>query len=659
MKQKLFILNLFLIATLLLAGCRPKSATPAPLGQPVPGGPAVITGGFSYTNDFVVETYYVEHAVALNDLTGFIKRDKLWELPINGQVLGYMELDEENNQATYRLSLPVVPEGVLNDVDQDGKSESGVQIFVVTYSPNLTGGPYSEGDDRSFGWPAYLASIKTDTENQDEVTGGRLLIWAQDDQQEFPSDFGGDGLLFTRDDPIMSVPAGYSVIDLDASPFAIIRALETEMTLYEPQDVAVKDYSSMSYTQAFETMFQKVRKEYAFDGIKGKAPNWDQLYAELSPRVRNAEQTSNSYEFFLALNDFVLSFKDGHVNLDGGDTVYTYYQEHLYGGLGFAVRELDNGEVVVVYVLAGGPADLAGMQVGATVIRFNGLPVRDAISQAEPLSPQSTDFGLRYEQTMMFTRGAAGKTSTVSFRNYGEAEQTVTLTSIQELDSFYATYLGGESDENVLPVEYTIFPQGVGYVRINSNYDDLNLLVRIFQRALDTFEQNGLPGIIIDMRQNFGGAPMGLAGFLYDEEIPLGQLEYYSEKTGKFEADGPRDRVLPNVQQYSFEKMVLLVDQFCYSACEIEAYGFSQVPGMYVMGQFPTAGVEAETARGDFLLPDGISLTVPTGRFTLPDGSIFLEGEGVQPDEDVPVTRDGVLSGEDTVLSAAIDYLLK
>ncbi|MBN1535917.1 MAG: hypothetical protein JW908_04230, partial [Anaerolineales bacterium] len=226
-------------------------------------------------------------------------------------------------------------------------------------------------------------------------------------------------------------------------------------------------------------------------------------------------------------------------------------------------------------------------------------------------------------------------------------------------DSFYATYLGGESNENALPVEYAIFPEGVGYIRINSNYDDLNLLVRIFQRALETFDQNGLPGIIIDMRQNFGGAPMGLAGFLYGEEIPLGQLEYYSEKTGQFEPDGPRDRVLPNVDQFRFEKMVLLVDQFCYSACEIEAYGFSQVPGMRVIGQFPTAGVEAETARGEFLLPEGMTLTVPTGRFTLPDGSIFLEGQGVQPDEDVPVTRESVLSGEDAVLYAAIDYILE
>ena len=180
----------------------------------------------------------------------------------------------------------------------------------------------------------------------------------------------------------------------------------------------------------------------------------------------------------------------------------------------------------------------------------------------------------------------------------------------------------------------------------------------VFNRALKQFTEAGALGIVIDMRHNYGGSPLGLAGFLYDQDILLGQLEYYSDKTGKFEAEGPRDKVYPNQEQYRFDKMVLLVDQFCYSACEIEAYGFSQVPGMVVMGQFPTAGVEAETARGDFKLPAGIELTIPTGRFTLPDGGIFLEGQGVQPTVRLAVDQASVLSGQDTVLQAAFDYIL-
>jgi len=133
----------------------------------------------------------------------------------------------------------------------------------------------------------------------------------------------------------------------------------------------------------------------------------------------------------------------------------------------------------------------------------------------------------------------------------------------------------------------------------------------------------------------------------------MGQLEYYSEKTGKFEPEGPREKVLPFTNQYKFRKLALLVDQTCYSACEIEAYGFSRVPGMTVVGQYPTAGVEAEVARGQFLLPEGFSFQAPTGRFTLPNGNIFLEGVGVTPTRRVAIDAQNVLSGTDVVLATA------
>jgi hypothetical protein len=80
---------------------------------------------------------------------------------------------------------------------------------------------------------------------------------------------------------------------------------------------------------------------------------------------------------------------------------------------------------------------------------------------------------------------------------------------------------------------------------------------------------------------------------------------------------------------------------------------------MIVVGQYPTGGVEAETARGSFKLPEGFSVTVPTGRFTLPDGSIFLEGQGVPPTLHIPVDETTALASDDTVLQAGIDAVLQ
>lgn len=661
MKSRLSIVLAFLvIASMLLTACGGgETATPtaeAPTWGPEP---TTIIGTFTYSNDFVVETYMREHAVALVDMTGFINRDELYVIPVEGQYLGFMSTDYANNSATYTLSLPLAPLAAQHDVDNDGVDEAGVQIFAVSYWPNLYGDVYSDGDDRTMGWPNYLASVLTDTENQNEVIGGSVVIWAPDDQQSFPSGFGEDGLLFTADDPVVSVPAGYSVINMDTDPFTIVREEAPSLALLEPQDVALKDYSEMSYTEAFDALFNFVRTNYAFNGIEGKAPDWDALYAQILPMVQEAEANNDAQAYYMAIQTYAWAFNDGHVGLSGGDAGDAVFAEVIGGGYGFAIRELDDGRTIVIYVTADGPAEDAGMQVGAEVTQFNGTPIADAIGAVNAFSgPFSTAQTERYQQARYLLRAPLGTTATVTFTNPGGAEQTVTLETSAERDSFAYTSVYRGFDYSALPVEYRILDSGVGYIKINTNYDDLAMIILLFERALQVFQANEVPGIIIDMRQNSGGANLGLAGFLTDTEIPLGQLQYYSEATGTFENDGPQEMVYPNTNQYRFNSMALLVGQACASACEIEAYGFAQVPGMTVVGYYPTSGVEAEVARGQFLLPDGMSMQVPTGRFVDQSGNIFIEGVGIQPNLVVPVTEENALSSEDVELAFAEQAVL-
>jgi C-terminal processing protease CtpA/Prc len=641
------LIGVLAVAVLLLMACQLGSLIPTASNEPYE-----VTGSFDYTNSIITD-YYVEHAVALVDMYGFVTRNLEWEIPVSSQTLGFLTIDKEKMHGEYTLQLPAKPTGTVVDVVHAGKTGSGVQVFAVSYWPNLTGGPYSEGDDMSHGWPSYLASVKTDTENNEEVIGGKLVVWAPDDKQSFPTGYGDDGKLFTADDLLAPIQAGYTIVDLDQKPFTFTKEAEPDLTLYEPQDVAIKDFSNLSYTEAFDKMFEFIRTNYAFNGIQGKQPDWDALYKEIQPRVQQAEQNNDASAYYLALRDFTWAFKDGHVGLGGGDIGYNMFIEATRGGYGFAMREMDDGRFIVVFVLDNGPAAQAGMTVGAEVTEFNGETVGQALEVVKPWSvPHSTDWSLRYQQACYLLCVEPDTEATVTFVNPDGEPQTATLKAIAERDSFAATSVYANAPEDLLPVTYEYLDSGVGYIRISSNYDDLGLIIKLFERALKTFEAAKVPGIIIDMRYNSGGAPLGLAGFLYDGEIPMGQLEYYSEKTGKFEPEGLREKVLPNQNQYRFDKTVLLVGQACYSACEIESYGFSQVPGMIVVGQYPTGGVEAEVARGQFSLPEGMSLQIPTGRFSLPDGSIFLEGVGVVPTLRVPIDESTVLSTEDEVLKA-------
>ncbi len=666
-----------LAAAFLLAACGPATpfptptataapetaATEAPTAAPAVSGPSVvkITGQFDYTND-IITTYYVEHMVALVDMYGFVTRDREWEIPVESQVLGYLDLDPEAQHGVYEVQLPARPEAQCVDVDNDGQKDKGVQIFAVAYWPNLTGGPYSVGDDRSYGWPGYLASVKTDSENQDEVIGGKLVVWAPDDNQAFPTGFGDDGLLFTDDDPTAPIPAGYTIVDLDQEPFEFIRTETADLTLYEPDDAAVKDFSQDSFTEAFDKMFEIVRKEYAFNGYPEKQPDWDALYAELKPRVEEAEKNNDADAFWLVLRDFTWAFKDGHVGVGMTQYGYNLFLDDISGGYGFAIREMDDGRFLVVYLMEDGPAAQAGMKKGAILTEFNGEPVSEALQHVKPWSlPFSTDWALRYQQARYLLRAKPGDKATVTFINPDEDNpKTAELTAIAETDSFsYTSIYHNAPEETYLPVDYRILDSGVGYIRINSNYDDLNLLIRLFERALQQFQASEVPGVIIDMRYNSGGAPLGLAGFFTDQEITLGQLEYYSDKTGQFEPEGEPEKFLPNEEQYHFDKLAVLVGPACYSACELEAYGFSKVPGAIVVGQYPTSGTEAEVSRGQFVMPGGIQMQVPTGRFVNPDGSLFLEGQGVQPTLRVPLTPQTLLTDDDVVLKVAEESILK
>lgn len=649
--------------TLTPAPTRPKP-TPAANTTTIPvdvtgGGLYQITGRFSYSND-IITVYYVEHAVALVDMYGFVVRDEEWEIPVESQTLGFLELDTDAMEGNYWLQLPARPAGAYVDVDHDGGADAGVQVFAVSYWPNAIGSPFSEGDDKSRGWPSYLASVKTDTENNDEVIGGQLVVYAPNDEQQFPTGFGDDGLLFTADDPVGPVPEGYSIADLDQQPFGLSQEVEPELTLYEPSDLAVKDYSDLSYTEAFDQLFEKASTEWAFNGVAGKEVDWKALYAEVAPRVAEAEQDGDALAFYEALHDFTLGIPDGHVGLDGGDFFPQALFDHAGASYGMSIRELDDGRVIVVYLVPGGLAEEAGIEVGAEITQVDGEPVGAAIGKVNPYygGPFSLESTRRFFQTMFLLRNPVGTRTNLTFVNPGAQPRTITLTSDVDYDSlFYGLGVAEEPDPTDLPVEAEVLDSGIGYIHITSNYDDLGLIIRLFERALKAMQENEVTQLIIDLRHNGGGAPLGLAGFLYDEEIVMGQLQYYSDETGQFEPEGSPDKVTPYEAQYHFAKIAVLVGQNCASACEIEAHGFSQIPGVVVVGYYPTAGVEAEVARGQFDLPEGMSLQISTGRFVNPDGSLFLEGTGVPPTIRVPITAENLLSEEDVELKAAEEAL--
>jgi C-terminal processing protease CtpA/Prc len=624
------------------------------------GGPVAIDGDVTYTNAFFTMGVAAP-MVILEDQAGFIDRNEGFIMPVESQTLGQITSDFYESPFSYSIALPIEPQGTLRDVDNDDQEDEGVMTFAVAYWTNIFGDPFLEERDLfGGGWSTAYAStrVSTDAATKREIVGGKFLVYAPDDQQGFPSGFGEDGLLFTEDDPIVTLPQGYTVVDMDTEPFTFDRARHPVIDLIEPETAALVDYSDLGYTEAFDKLVDKLSKEYAFTEYKGI--DWEALRQEFKPRFEEAEQNNDSLEYRRALRDFSFAIPDGHVS---GPFVVEDFVENTSGGLGMAIRDVDDGRTIVNFILPDGPADQAGIELGAEIIDLNGKPVDEAVDEALAYSgPFSTEHVRRLQKLRYATRSPIGAEVEVTYKNPDASEATtVTLTSIPESDSFRFSSFNVGLTEFELPVEYNLLDSGLGYVKIYSFADNDLLSVQLWERLMRALNQDGTPGLIIDMRQNGGGSGFladQMAAYFFDEPLELGNTGHYDESIDDFYFDDRTiDRFYPPAEDLRYHgDVAVLIGPNCNSACEFFAYDMTVQDRASVVGQYPTGGLGGSIDT--VLMPEAEFFRYTAGRAVDMNGDIHIEGKGVPPTVKVPVTEETLFSDGDPVLDAAIDHLV-
>ncbi|NDJ53275.1 MAG: peptidase S41 [Chloroflexi bacterium] len=646
------------------AGPTAVPPTLAPVaGAPVTGAgePVRVTGMIEVSNELIIEVYYFERFVYLQDMTGFINRDFEYDQPLDAQILGPVRVTD--GTFSYVLNLPAVPASPLNDVDNDGETDSGVQVWQIVMDSNLLDDPFLS-EDETGGWSANYNSAFIDRENENEVAGGELLLWAPDDAQSFPSGFGPDGLLFTDDDPVTEIEAGYSLVDLDADPFSFTKQETLEVNLSEG-DIAVNDLSDLTWTEGFDALFEQVSREYPFTELKGL--DWQALYDEIAPRIAEAESRNDGRAYYLALQDFAFAIPDGHVGLNG-ETFGAVFDD-AGGGVGLGLLDLEDGRTIAHVVVDGLPAAEAGIEWGAEIVSWNGGALDDAIAQdVNWIGPFSNPTVERLEDLRFLIRLPIGESVEIEYINPGASEpSTAQLQAVQEVETFFHPHIGAfdlsDESQEFLPVEFDILPSGHGYVAIYTFSDELNLTLRLWERAIETFIEQDVRGVIVDMRDNGGGAPIGptIASYFVDERIDLYRSYYYSDTTGDLETFGPPAYTEPDDDLNYDGPVAVLIGPACASACENVSYVLGLLEQSEVIGFYSTNGIYGEVARGQYDLPGGYSFQIPTGLTRDLDGNIIIEGPGVVPDLRVPMSLEAAerlyLAGEDVLLGAAIDAL--
>ena len=639
----LMAMTLLLMLSGIAGSVRPTAAQ----DNAASGGVQQLTGEYALENPNALSTTSEAYMLLL-DMTAFIERDRELPPPPGSEVIAPLVGDLAEG-AEFTIPLPIAPLGNLNDVGNGEGDGTGVQVFSVEYWSNFEGGPFI-GPYEGGGWGTAQSSLETRAVDL-EVTGGTIAVWAPDDQQAFPTDFGDDGLLLTGDDPTGPIEAGWTVVDLNSSPFGFSRDVQADVEIVTGSD-GFSDFSGQGFVDSFDSLLAELRVSYAYTELKGI--DFEALAATYRPLVQAAEDDNDFDAFQDAVYAFALEFNDGHTSSAPGAD---FIADRIGGRLGMRVKPTDDGDDIVVGVSDGLPASEAGIEPGAVVTEWNGGSVEDAVAAEEVIISVSNPVDELAQKYQFLTRGPLDETVEVTFQNPGaDAPETVELTFVEDVDGADVglnTAVDSPIDDlDALPISTRLLSSGVGYVRVNTFLADPILFTTAWNYAIQNLVANGATGFVVDVRGNgggYGGLATYIAGTFSEDEFVLDET-YYPDGEGNHVPYG-EESVLPVDLGVSDFPVAVLTDLRCASACEIFTAAVANDPEHLIVSYTSTAGIEA----GIYLwyLSGGLPFQASYIRFQNEEGQIFLEGYGVTPNVRIPSEPDTLIVGDGDV---GLDY---
>ncbi|HEX2099984.1 MAG TPA: S41 family peptidase [Candidatus Synoicihabitans sp.] len=250
--------------------------------------------------------------------------------------------------------------------------------------------------------------------------------------------------------------------------------------------------------------------------------------------------------------------------------------------------------------------------------------------------------GVRPGWIALSRNGEALPTQGISFLNVPGQEYRWTF--LDEMDTRRTLLLTAETMADWVPPVEQLSPEGWVYLRFDGFETDYQRWLRTRLRA-----HRVAPGIILDLRQNGGGAVSSLERIINDffpERIAYGT---FVTRGGR--EDNERSAWFGGANYTG--PLAVLIGEGSASSAEILAHVLKHYRRATLIGR-PTAGVVI--ASQYFRLRDGGELQLGTYDFRTVDGS-RLEGQGVQPDIVVQRTLAAVRAGRDPDLDAAVEWL--
>ena len=302
----------------------------------------------------------------------------------------------------------------------------------------------------------------------------------------------------------------------------------------------------------------------------------------------------------------------------GSDTNFSIYLEGSYEGTGIQVFNDEDNNVVIYSVFEGTPASKAGLKAGDIIIKLNDKDTTNMLVSdfSDLVKEQKGNFKITYKRE--------------------DIEKTVKIKAdTVELKSVSSKMIE-KSNKKIGYIRTTIFA---------NNTDEQ------FKKELNSLEDKGMNGLIIDLRGNSGGhltTAEEIISMFLDSSHPIYQIKT-KENQSKYYSTGKETK------KY---KIVILIDGNSASASEVLTSALKEQYGASLVGE---KSYGKGTVQELQTLPNGEQYKLTTKSWLTSKGKV-IDGKGIEPDYKVSLDdkyAEDPSDENDNQLRKAIEVVLK
>jgi len=368
--------------------------------------------------------------------------------------------------------------------------------------------------------------------------------------------------------------------------------------------------------------------------------DWNKILSEFIPRFVLAKDAT---QYTLACLEIIARVHDSHANVWGNNKILNEYFGNYQVPVQAAFAE---NKLIVTGYYADTFSIKEKLRIGDVITKINGVPVDLLVKNKLYLIAASN-----YEKQLAEIPNRAllrGKSGSLPFEII--RDNKIKLVNVPCVD---ATRLNRGRD--IMAMDFNPFPNDSSYRIINGNigyvfpgrYKDSQLA-----GIKKTFEKTR--GMIIDMRTY----PSEFMPFSFGHYIKPNSSPFVKFTVGDVSNPGlfTFGQLLSNGEpnpDYYKGPIVEIVNSITMSQAEYTTMAFQTAPDLTVIGSI-TAGADGNVSP--ITLPGGISTLISGIGVYYPDGR-ETQRKGIQIDQEVRPTVEGIKQGRDELLERAIELI--